>query len=98
MKKKILIITILLTTLFTSVFAEVLVLERNINNEVIFYKSSEDDEIFKENGTVRMYLNEFVNAKGEKFGWATKIEGSNIFNGSFNAETGGWICYFTKRK
>ena len=36
-----------------------------------------------------MYLNEFVNAKGEKFGWATKIEGSNIFNGSFNAETGG---------
>lgn len=96
MKKKIIFITILLTTLFTSVFAEVLVLERNINNEVIFYKSSEDDEIFKENGTVRMYLNEFVNAKGEKFGWATKIEGSNIFNGSFNAETGGWICYFTK--
>lgn len=34
-----------------------------------------------------MYLNEFVNAQGEKFGWATKIEGSNIFNGSFNAET-----------
>ena len=68
MKKITFLITLFLVTFCSSVFAEKLVLERNINNEIFcFY----DKTWKKEQGTVKIYKNEFTSTDGkEKFGWA----------------------------
>lgn len=79
MKKITFLITLFLVTFCYSVFAEKLVLERNINNEIFcFY----DKTWKKEQGTVKIYINEFTSTdEKEKFGWAYGIE-SNLINNS----------------
>lgn len=77
MKKKSIFLIILSVLLCTSLFAKQFVLERNISNHVY---SSLDKKWFDESGTVRIYVNEFTNDSGKKFGWVFAIE-SNMLGG-----------------
>ena len=74
--KHFLLPTIILLLFCTNLFAEQLVLERKVTNHVQRYY---DKTWFDEAGTVRIYLNEFSDDKGRKFGWAFSIE-SNMLN------------------
>lgn len=78
MKKNIFFLIIFSVLFCTNLFAERLVLERNVTNHVQRYY---DKVWFDESGTVRIYVNEFTNASGKKFGWAYAIE-SNMLNNS----------------
>ena len=66
---------------FTNLFAEQLVLERKVTNHVQRYY---DKTWFDEAGTVRIYLNEFSDDKGRKFGWAFSIESNMLNNAGIN--------------
>lgn len=69
---------IIFSVLFcTSLFAEQIVLERNVANHVYsFY----DKKWFDESGLVRIHLNEFTSKSGKKFGWAFAIESNMLKN------------------
>lgn len=85
-------------------FAKTLVLERTVKNEVAGY----DKKIYKENGKVTLYVNEFTNDKdGSKLGFAYAIESDspetpvlaelNGVDKDFNSEReGGWLIYYEK--
>ena len=85
-------------------FAKTLILERIVKNEVAGY----DKKIYKENGKVTLYVNEFNNDKdGSKLGFAYAIESASPetpimaeINGAtkdFNSEQdGGWLIYYEK--
>ena len=66
---------------FTNLFAEQLVLERKVTNHVQRYY---DKTWFDEAGTVRIYLNEFSDDKGRRFGWAFSIESNMLNNAGIN--------------
>ena len=66
---------------FTNLFAEELVLERKVTNHVQRYY---DKTWFDEAGTVRIYLNEFSDDKGRRFGWAFSIESNMLNNAGIN--------------
>lgn len=66
---------------FTNLFAEQLVLERKVTNHVQRYY---DKTWFDEAGTVRIFLNEFSDDKGRKFGWAFSIESNMLNNAGIN--------------
>lgn len=83
MKKNIFFLIIFSILFCTNLFAEQLVLERNVTNHVQRYY---DNAWFDESGTVRIYVNEFTNASGKKFGWAYAIE-SNMLNNSGEVTT-----------
>ncbi len=65
----------------SSLFSEQLVLERKVTNHVQRYY---DKTWFDEAGTVRIYLNEFSDDKGRKFGWAFSIESNMLNNAGIN--------------
>ena len=85
-------------------FAKTLILERTVKNEVAGY----DKKIYKENGKVTLYVNEFTNDKdGSKLGFAYAIESDspetpvlaelNGVDKDFNSERdGGWLIYYEK--
>lgn len=66
---------------FTNLFAEELVLERKVTNHVQRYY---DKTWFDEAGTVRIYVKEFSDNKGRKFGWAYAIESNMLNNAGIN--------------
>lgn len=66
---------------FTNLFAEELVLERKVSNHVQRYY---DKTWFDEAGTVRIYVKEFSDNKGRKFGWAYAIESNMLNNAGIN--------------
>ena len=76
MKKNLFFLIIFSIIFCTNLFAEQLVLERKVTNHVQRYY---DKKWFDESGTVRIYVNEFTNTSGKKFGWAFAIE-SNMFS------------------
>lgn len=92
MKKKSIFLIILSVLLCTSLFAKQFVLERNISNHVY---SSLDKKWFDESGTVRIYVNEFTNDSGKKFGWVFAIE-SNMLGGykTLNGEDECPLMYY----
>lgn len=62
MKKNPFFLIIFAVLFCASLFAEQIVLERNVTNHVYsFY----DKKWFDESGTVRIYLNEFTNSSGK---------------------------------
>jgi hypothetical protein len=65
----------------SSLFSEQLVLERKVTNHVQRYY---DKTWFDEAGTVRIYVNEFSDDKGRKFGWAFSIESNMLNNAGIN--------------
>lgn len=65
----------------SSLFSEQLVLERKVTNHVQRYY---DKTWFDEAGTVRIYLNEFSDDRGRKFGWAFSIESNMLNNAGIN--------------
>ena len=85
-------------------FAKTLILERTVKNEVAGY----DKKIYKENGKVTLYVNEFTNDKdGSKLGFAYAIKSDTpqtpIFDGFLDGskelnseEDGGWLIYYEK--
>lgn len=85
-------------------FAKTLILERTVKNEVTGY----DKKIYKENGKVTLYVNEFTNDKdGSKLGFAYAIKSDSpetpilagFLDGSkeLNSEQdGGWLIYYEK--
>lgn len=85
-------------------FAKTLILERTVKNEVTGY----DGKFYKENGTVKLYVNEFTSDKdGSKLGFAYAIESASPetpimaeINGAtkdFNSEQNGdWLIYYEK--
>lgn len=85
-------------------FAKTLILERTVKNEVVGY----DKKIYKENGKVTLFVNEFTNDKdGSKLGFAYAIESDspetpvlaelNGVDKDFNSEReGGWLIYYEK--
>ena len=81
MKKHFLLPTIISLLVCTNLFAEQLVLERKVTNHVQRYY---DKTWFDEAGTVRIYLNEFSDDKGRKFGWAFSIESNMLNNAGIN--------------
>ena len=81
MKKYFLLPTIISLLFCTNLFAEQLVLERKVTNHVQRYY---DKTWFDEAGTVRIYLNEFSDDKGRKFGWAFSIESNMLNNAGIN--------------
>lgn len=83
MKKKIIFLLTFLFILVNTTFAYQIVLERTVSNKVQRYF---DKKWFKENGTVRIYCNEFISSdKKEKFGWAYGID-SNLINNATTTE------------
>ena len=81
MKKYFLLPTIISLLFCTNLFAEQLVLERKVTNHVQRYY---DKTWFDEAGTVRIYLNEFSDDKGRRFGWAFSIESNMLNNAGIN--------------
>ena len=85
-------------------FAKTLILERTVKNEVAGY----DKKIYKENGKVTLYVNEFTSDKdGSKLGFAYAIKSDTpqtpIFDGFLDGskelnseEDGGWLIYYEK--
>lgn len=85
-------------------FAKTLILERTVKNEVAGYNK----KVYKENGKVKLYVNEFTNDKdGSKLGFAYAIKSDTpqtpIFDGFLDGskelnseEDGGWIIYYEK--
>ena len=104
-KKTFTLLTILLIGICNNLFAEKILLERQVNNNVFRYY---DKTWHKEQGTVKMYLNEFTSADGkEKFGWAYGIESDFINNAPENRknenpikelydETDAFLMYYIK--
>ena len=102
--RKIIILFIILTIFCNNFFATPLILERTVKNEVTGY----DKKIYKENGKVTLYVNEFTNDKdGSKLGFAYAIESASPetpimaeINGAtkdFNSEQNGdWLIYYEK--
>lgn len=83
MKKKIIFLLTFLFSLINNVFAYQIVLERTVSNKVQRYF---DKKWFEENGTVRIYCNEFTSSdRKEKFGWAYGID-SNLINNAATTE------------
>lgn len=76
--KKNIFFFIIFSIIFTNLFAEQIVLERNVTNRVQRYY---DKKWFEEDGTVSIYLQEFTNDAGKKFGWVSAIK-SNMLNNS----------------
>jgi len=80
MKKKIIFLLTFLFVLTNNIFAYQIVLERYVSNKVQRYS---DKKWFEENGTVKIYCNEFISSDGkEKFGWAYSIDSGLINNAS----------------
>ena len=87
-----------------SLFARTFVLERTVKNEVAGY----DNKVYKENGKVSLYVNEFTSDKdGSKLGFAYAIKTDSpntpVFGGyldgskELNSEQdGGWLIYYVK--
>ena len=85
-------------------FAKTLILERTVKNEVAGYNK----KVYKENGKVKLYVNEFTNDKdGSKLGFAYAIKSDTpqtpIFDGFLDGskelnseEDGGWLIYYEK--
>ena len=85
-------------------FAKTLILERTVKNEVEGYNK----KVYKENGKVTLYVNEFTNDKdGSKLGFAYAIKSDSpetpIFDGFLDGskelnseEDGGWLIYYEK--
>lgn len=85
-------------------YSKSIVLERTVKNEVAGY----DKKIYKENGKVTLYVNEFTNDKdGSKLGFAYAIKSDTpqtpIFDGFLDGskelnseENGGWLIYYEK--
>lgn len=65
MKKK-LLLCVFLTIICMCAFTEDIVLERNVNTQ--------DNPYFNESGTVQIYLHEYTNPEGKRFGFAYKAE------------------------
>lgn len=83
MKKKIIFLLTFLFILVNTTFAYQIVLERTVSNKVQRYF---DKKWFEENGTVRIYCNEFTSSdRKEKFGWAYGID-SNLINNATTTE------------
>ncbi len=85
-------------------FAKTLIMERTVKNEVAGY----DKKIYKENGKVTLYVNEFTSDKdGSKLGFAYAIKSDSpqtpILDGFIDGskelnseEDGGWLIYYEK--
>ena len=69
MKKK-LLLCVFLTIICMCAFTEDIVLERNVNTQ--------DNPYFNESGTVSIYLHEYTNPEGNRFGFAYKVELNGI--------------------
>ena len=81
MRKQFNFLILFLLFFCTNLSAEQLVLERKVTNHVQRYY---DKTWFDEAGTVRIYLNEFSDDKGRKFGWAFSIESNMLNNAGIN--------------
>ena len=66
MKKKLLLCVFLTIICIVCAFTEDIVLERNVNTQ--------DNPYFNESGTVSIYLHEYTNPEGKRFGFAYKVE------------------------
>ncbi len=103
-RKNIILLLFILGVFIHSLFATPLILERTVKNEVTGY----DGKLYKENGTVTLFVNEFTNDKdGSKLGFAYAIKSDSpqtpIFAGfldgskELNSEQdGGWLIYYEK--
>lgn len=102
--RKIIILFVILTIFCNNFFATPLILERTVKNEVEGYNK----KLYRENGKVTLYVNEFTNDKdGSKLGFAYAIESASSetpimteINGAtkdFNSEQNGdWLIYYEK--
>lgn len=66
MKKKLLLCVFLTIICMVCAFTEDIVLERNVNTQ--------DNPYFNESGTVSIYLHEYTNPEGKRFGFAYKVD------------------------